>query len=556
LSTRTPVLIVGAGPVGLALAGDLAWRGVACTLIEKTDGAITQPKMDLIGPRTMEFCRRWGIADQVKNCPYNSEHPQDNVWLESLTGYEFGRECFPAPRDAKVPLQSPVGRERCPQDMFDPILRKWVETMPAATLRYLTTLLRFVEGADGVTATIVDAAGNEETIEADFLIGADGGASTVRQGLGIAMTGNAALTYTTNVIFRCPDFWRLHDKKKGYRFIFIGPEGTWCTLVAIDGYDRFRFSIIGDTTRRILSEADVRASIVRAMGKDFDFEILSIVPWVRREMVADSYGTKRVFLTGDAAHLNSPTGAFGMNTGMQDSVDLGWKLAAMVQGWGGDRLLASYEIERRPVALRNVEEASANLRRMLSSQQKLSPLVFAQGAAADAARKEFGEFYTQIMKHEWFTLNIHLGYRYDHSPIICGDGTPAPDDPPMTYTQTARPGSRAPHVWLAPGVSTLDLFGREYVLLAMNPSLDVRPLAEAAEQRSVPFKIVEISDRAVKDAYVDKLVLVRPDGFVCWRSDHLPNDPVGLIDVVRGEGPGVSIAQSMTSQNRPTEAIL
>jgi 2-polyprenyl-6-methoxyphenol hydroxylase-like FAD-dependent oxidoreductase len=177
-------LIVGAGPVGLALAGDLAWRGVACTLIEKTDGAITQPKMDLIGPRTMEFCRRWGIADQVKNCPYNSEHPQDNVWLESLTGYEFGRECFPAPRDAKVPLQSPVGRERCPQDMFDPILRKWVETMPAATLRYHTTLLRFVEGADGVTATIVDAAGNEETIEADFLIGADGGASTVRQGLG------------------------------------------------------------------------------------------------------------------------------------------------------------------------------------------------------------------------------------------------------------------------------------------------------------------------------------------------------------------------------------
>src|SRR6202012_5652107 len=180
----------------------------------------------------------------------NTEHPQDNVWLESLTGYEFGRECFPAPRDAKVPLQSPVGRERCPQDMFDPILRKWVETMPAATLRYHTTLLRFVEGADGVTATIVDAAGNEETIEADFLIGADGGASTVRQGLGIAMTGNAALTYTTNVIFRCPDFWRLHDKKKGYRFIFIGPEGTWCTLVAIDGYDRYRFSIIGDETKR------------------------------------------------------------------------------------------------------------------------------------------------------------------------------------------------------------------------------------------------------------------------------------------------------------------
>jgi 2-polyprenyl-6-methoxyphenol hydroxylase-like FAD-dependent oxidoreductase len=556
VNSRTPVLIVGAGPVGLALAGDLAWRGVACTLIEKTDGVITQPKMDLIGPRTMEFCRRWGIADQVKNCPYNTEHPQDNVWLESLTGHEFGRECFPAPRDAKPPPQSPVGRERCPQDMFDPILRKWVETMPAATLRYHTTLLRFVEGTDGVTATIADAAGNEQTIEADFLVGADGGASTVRQGLGIAMTGNAALTYTTNVIFRCPDFWKLHNKKKGYRFIFIGPEGTWCTLVAIDGYDRFRFSIIGDTTRRTLLEADVRASIVRAMGKDFEFEILSIVPWVRREMVADCYGTKRVFLTGDAAHLNSPTGAFGMNTGMQDSVDLGWKLAAMLQGWGGDRLLASYEIERRPVALRNVEEASANLRRMLSSQQKLSPLTFGEGAAADAARKEFGDFYTQIMKHEWFTLNIHLGYRYDHSPVIHPDGTPTPNDPPMTYAQTARPGSRAPHVWLSPDVSTLDLFGREYVLLTMDPSKDVRPLAEAAKRRNVPFKIVEIADRAVKDAYVNSLVLVRPDGFVCWRSDQLPNDPIGLIDVIRGESRGVSVEKGRTSQDRSTEATL
>jgi 2-polyprenyl-6-methoxyphenol hydroxylase-like FAD-dependent oxidoreductase len=551
---RTPVLIVGAGPVGLALAGELAWRGVACTLIEKTDGAITQPKMDLIGPRTMEFCRRWGIADQVKNCPYNPDHPQDNVWLESLTGYEFGREVFPPPRDAKPPVQSPVGRERCPQDMFDPILRRWVESMPATTLRYHTTLMSFVEGAEGVTATVRNEAGQEETIEADFLVGADGGASTVRQGLGITMTGNPALTYTTNVIFRCPGFWQLHDKKKGYRFIFIGPDGTWCTLVAIDGHDRYRFSIIGDETRRALSEEDVRQAIVRAMGKDFDFEVLSIVPWVRREMVADSYGTKRVFLTGDAAHLNSPTGAFGMNTGMQDSVDLGWKLAAMVQGWGGRRLLESYEPERRPVALRNVAEATSNLRRMLSSREKLSALVFEKGEAGDAARREFGDFYTGIMKHEWFTLNIHLGYLYDGSPIICPDGTPAPNDPPMTYHQTARPGSRAPHVWLKSGISTLDLFGREYVLLKFDPSLDVRPLTEAAGQRKMPFKVVEIADdEATRCAYVNALVLVRPDGFVCWRSDRLSDDAVGLLDIVRGEN-HFALGAVGTDENNVTRA--
>jgi 2-polyprenyl-6-methoxyphenol hydroxylase-like FAD-dependent oxidoreductase len=532
---HTPVLIVGAGPVGLALAGELAWRGVACTLIEKTDGAITQPKMDLIGPRTMEFCRRWGIAEQVRNCPYNPDHPQDNVWLESLTGYEFGREAFPAPRHAKAPAQSPVGRERCPQDMFDPILRRWVESMPAATRRYHTTLVSFVERADGVTAVLRNEAGNEETIEADFLVGADGGASTVRQALGVTTTGNVALTYTTNIIFRCPGFWQLHDKKKGYRFIFIGPDGTWCTLVAIDGHDRYRFSIIGDATRRTLSEDDVRQAIVRAMGKEFDFEIQSIVPWVRREMIADSYGSKRVFLTGDAAHLNSPTGAFGMNTGMQDSVDLGWKLAAIVQGWGGRRLLESYELERRPVAVRNVAEATANLKRMLSSREKLSPLVFEKSAAGDAARKEFGDVYTAIMKHEWFTLSIHLGYLYDQSPIICPDGTPEPNDPPMSYMQTARPGSRAPHVWLKPGVSTLDLFGRGYILLRFYPTADVLSIVETANERNVPLEVVDIADVAAKAAYVNSLVLVRPDGFVGWRGDQLPNDVLGLIDTVRGE---------------------
>jgi hypothetical protein len=271
------------------------------------------------------------------------------------------------------------------------------------------------------------------------------------------------------------------------------------------------------------------------MGKDFDFEVLSIVPWVRRELVADSYGSNRVFIAGDAAHLNSPTGAFGMNTGMQDSVDLGWKLAAMIEGWGGRHLLGSYEPERRPVALRNVEEASENLRRMLSPRLKLSPTVFTTGATGDTARREFGDAYTEMMKREWFTLHIHLGYIYEDSPIIWPDGTPAPDEPVTTYTQTARPGSRAPHVWLSSDRSTLDLFGREFVLLKLDTRLHVSPFVRAAEQRNVPLKVVELKRPEVKSCYGSKLVLVRPDGFVCWRSDKVPANPLGIIDRVRGE---------------------
>ena len=502
--------------------------------MERGDGIITQPKMDLLGPRTMEFCRRWGLEQTVRNCPYNPDHPQDCVWLESLTGYEFGREPFPSPRKEMPPPQSPVKRERCPQDMFDPILRRWVESLPLATLRYHTELLSFDQGNSGVSARIRNSDGTEELIDADYLIGADGGASTVRQALGIEMIGQPTLTYTTNAIFRCKNFWELHDKQKGYRYIFIGPEGTWSTIVAIDGYDRFRFSVVGDANRRTLSEAEIRSLIIRAMGKDFSFEVLSIVPWVRRELIAENYGRGRVFIAGDAAHLNSPTGAFGMNTGMQDAVDLGWKLAAMLEGWGGENLLPSYEAERRPVAQQNIQEATKNLERMISPRKQLSPLVFEPGKEGDAARHAFGDAYTKMMKHEWFTLPTHLGYRYDSSPVVIPDGTPPPDDPPMIYTQTARPGSRAPHVWLADGQSTLDLFGRGFVLLRFDPKVDTSSLELAARKSRMPLTVVDLDHHEARALYVNRLVLVRPDGFVAWRGDSLPFDSKTLVDTVRG----------------------
>ena len=541
---HVPVLIVGAGPIGLALAGELAWRGTASLVVERSDGLITQPKMDLLGPRTMEFCRRWGIAQDVRDCPYNPDMPQDNVWLQSLCGYEFGREPFPSPRDEQPPPQSPVKRERCPQDMFDPILRRWVETFPQASLRYRTAFLGFQQDETGVDATIRTAEGATATLRADYLVGADGGASAVRQILGIGMQGRPLLTYTTNVIFRCTDFWDLHRTRKGYRFIFIGSEGTWGTLVAIDGHDRYRFSIVGDDKQRTITEDAARALIVRAMGKPFDFDILSIVPWVRRELVADGYGRGRVFIAGDAAHLNSPTGAFGMNTGMQDSVDLGWKLDAVLKGWGGSNLLASYEAERRPVALRNIQEASENLRRMISPRENLSPDVFREGTDGDAARRRFGDAYTAMMKREWFTLHIHLGYRYGGSPVIVPDGSAPPDDPVMVYTQTACPGSRAPHVWLAPGQSTLDLFGHGFVLLRFRSDLDVAPFATAASKREMPFAIVDVDDAEAKALYENDLVLVRPDGFVAWRGDRLPRDVDEVIDIVRGATRDQTAAES------------
>jgi hypothetical protein len=274
------------------------------------------------------------------------------------------------------------------------------------------------------------------------------------------------------------------------------------------------------------------------MGKPFEFEILSILPWVRRQLVAEHYGTKRVFLSGDACHLTSPTGGFGMNTGAQDSVDLGWKLEAMVKGWGGPELLRSYGIERRPVAERNVAEATGNLERMLTPRDRNPPeALFQEGAAGDDARAKYGGAYTEMMKREWFTLGIHLGYRYEGSPVIVPDGTPEPPDPVSSYTQTARPGHRAPHVWLSPERSTLDLFGRGYTLLRFNDRADgVSGLIEAARARNVPLELVDMDNGEAADLYQTRLVLVRPDGHVAWRADVPPRDPMRVIDVVRGAG--------------------
>jgi 2-polyprenyl-6-methoxyphenol hydroxylase-like FAD-dependent oxidoreductase len=547
--SQVPVLIVGAGPVGLALAGDLGWRGTPCMLIEKSDGSIYQPKMDLVGIRTMEFCRRWDIVPWVENCPYNRDYPQDFAYVTGMNGYELGRERMPSMRDDRPPPQSPQKKERCPQDMFDPILTRFAQRYPHVTMRYRTELLSLQEHASGVTATLLDLeTGKQETVEAAYLIGCDGGGSTVRQALDIGMTGSPVLTYTTNAIFRCDHFEQVHDKAPGYRFIFIGPEGTWATCVAINGADRWRFSIIGDENKRTLTEDDVRAAIVRAVGREFDFEILSILPWIRRELMADRYGSKRVFIAGDAAHLTSPTGGFGMNTGIQDAVDLAWKLEACLRGWGGPVLLDSYEVERRPVAVRNVQESTGNLNRMLAPRKQRPPReIFEPGAEADRARAEFGGRFAEMMKREWHTLGIHLGYVYEGSPVIVPDGTPPPPDEVTTYTQTARPGSRAPHVWLDDGRSTLDLFGRGFVLLriggAAPPGDGIR---QAAAARGVPLQVVEIDSAAARELYARRLVLVRPDGHVAWRGDAEPADAMSLIDVVRGAANAAAQASPKT----------
>ena len=491
--------------------------------------------MDLVGVRTMEFCRRWGIVKHVEASAYNRELAQDNVYVTSLAGFELGRERMPSMKASLPPAQSPQKRERCPQDMFDPILRDWARSFPNVDVRYRHKLIGFTERADRVTARVLALESHAEfDLDARYLVGCDGASSSVAKAIACDMEGTPVLSHTTNIILRAPQLMSLHDKGEAYRFIVVNIEGTWATIVAINGFDRWRMSIVHSPPDGF-SRAEIEAAIRRAVGLEFAFEILSIPTWTRRELVAQNYGSGRVYIAGDAAHVMSPTGGFGMNTGIGDAVDLAWKLDAVLGGWGGPALLDSYTPVLRPVAVFNGRESSQNLARMLSP--KPEPGLCDDTPEAAALRARVGAAFAEAMRHEWFTIGVHLGYRYDESPICWPDGSAGAPHEVARYVQESRAGARAPHVWLRDGRSTLDLFGDGFVLLRFTAGAAAEPIAAALRDRGVPVEIVELSaEPAAVDAYAAPLVLVRPDGHVAWRGTAM-REPERLADCVRGNAP-------------------
>jgi 2-polyprenyl-6-methoxyphenol hydroxylase-like FAD-dependent oxidoreductase len=535
------VLVIGAGPVGLALTGDLGWRDRQCIVIDRGDGSIFQPKMDLVGIRTMEFCRRWGIVGDVEESPYDRDYPQDNVYLTTLNGYELGRQAMPSMRAESPPPESPQKRERCPQNMFDPILRKFAESQQSMPILYEHEFVSFEQDDTGVTAKIVRQSDNHAfEIRARYLVGCDGGRSTVREQLGIGMNGKGVLTYTTNVIFRCPEFNRLHDKAPGYRYMFVDGTGVWATIVAINGKDCWRMSIVGNADeRKRYTEDELTAFARRALGKPFEPEILSVLNWTRAELVAERYYEGRVFICGDACHLTSPTGGLGMNTGIGDAVDLSWKLDAALQGWGGPALFDAYEIERKPIAERITRFSTGNLETM--KQVRNSTRLEEDSAVGAAERRQVGEALGEGLKREWFSLNMHLGNRYVDSPICAypehedREQIVAEYNDGVNYRPTTRPGCRAPHAWLASGRSTLDLFGRGYVLVSFAVDENAQHLVDAAHRAGLPLAQHVLDESAVAALYEKRHVLVRPDGHVAWRGDELPAEPATLLATITGK---------------------
>jgi 2-polyprenyl-6-methoxyphenol hydroxylase-like FAD-dependent oxidoreductase len=527
----TSVLIAGAGPVGLALACELGMRGVDCLLVEKRDGAITVPRMSAVSARNMEFCRRWGIADQVRGV-WPADHALDCIYLESLRGQELARVRVPSYAQRDKSGFSPEGYCHCPQIFFDPILAARVKRLPNIDMRYNTAVEAFTQEADGVAVTLADAkTGTTQTVRARYLIGCDGPAGMVRAALGIALGGLGAIADSVNIFFRSAEFPKLHDKGWARFYRVIDETGCWGELIPIDGKEMWRLTVFQDPA----AAQDPDTRLRKMMGGEFPYAIISAQPWERRDYVAERYREGRVFIAGDAAHQCSPTGGLGMHMGLEEAVNLAWKLAAVFEGWGGEHLLASYEAERRPIALRNVAMATQNFRSITGIPG------WDKSASADNTA-DWRASMPKISPPE----HLKVQYAYEQSPICIDDGTPPVEIRMDRYIASTRPGTRAPHAWLADGRSTLDLYGDGIVLVRLGEDApDASALIEAAKSRRVPLREATMADPAIAALYERKLVLVRPDGHVAWRGDECPADASAVIDRVRG-----AEANAQTSEKR------
>jgi 2-polyprenyl-6-methoxyphenol hydroxylase-like FAD-dependent oxidoreductase len=516
------VIIAGAGPVGLALACELGQRGIDCLLIEKRDGVITVPKQSMVTSRVMEFCRRWGVATKVRNAVWPESHPRDFVYVDNMCGRELLRVKMPSYAEQRGGLAfTPEPPCPCPQIYFDPILLARVKTFPHIAIAYNTRLDSFIQDEQGVSVAVTDlASSGVRCLRTQFLVGCEGPAGIVRQGLGIALGGLGVMAHSLNLFFRSAELASVHDKGWARFYRLIDETGCWAELIPIDGRELWRLTVFDKPASQRPADHLLR----RMAGGPFAYEMLSVDPWERRDFVAQSYGVGRVFIAGDAAHECSPTGGLGMHSGIEEAGNLGWKLAAVIEGWGGSALLNSYEAERRPIAARNVEFATRTYRAITG--------IPACRADCAEALAEWGR-----RPPRWLQVPDHLKiqYCYEASPICIDDGTPPSEPEPEHFMPSSRPGSRAPHAWLGDGRSTIDLFGNGFVLLRLGEDApEANELIEAARSRRVPLRVTQIADPAIAELYARKLVLVRPDGHVAWRGDDVPPDAGAIVDHVRG----------------------
>src|SRR6516164_4381422 len=534
------VLIVGAGPTGLTLAIDLGRRGVRCTLVEQKVQPAFLPKMERVNARSMEIYRRMGLAEKIRAAGLRADCPIDVYIVLSLTeppllhlpypSVEQARAQTRATNDGTLPLEP---YQLISQYTLEPLLKSVAESIPSLRVRFGWEFIALRQDGDGVSARLRSVKGEVEEIRAAYLVGCDGGASAVRKELGIGLSGEGNLLELRQALFRC-------DELFGRLPIGNGPGRGRHYHVADD---KATFLIMQDSTRHwtlhsvLDSDEKMKIEFEQTVGIPVKYEMLSCAPWRRNLLLADRYGIGRVFLAGDAVHLVIPTGGLGMNSGVGDAIDLSWKLAAVLRGWGGPGLLPSYEIERRQVGERNVaasRHATLGRRKWRAAWRPEIADDTPEGAAARANLARIADV-EQRKSNEM--IGAELGYRYVGSPLIATEPGEGPAHDFMRYLPTTWPGARLPHLWLRDGAAVFDRigYGHGYCLLRLGgKQAGTAALADAFARLAAPLQVLDIADEHARDICGCDLLLLRPDLHVVWRGHAVPAEPERLAALATG----------------------
>jgi 2-polyprenyl-6-methoxyphenol hydroxylase-like FAD-dependent oxidoreductase len=535
---QTDVIIVGAGPVGLTLAVDLGLRGISCTLIEQKPAPEFLPKMERCNARTMEIFRRMGLADKIRAAGLKSDVPMDVFVILSMVEPPLLHLNYPSVDAARAEIQK-INDGTMPLEPYqlisqytlEPLLKAEAEHLPCINVCYGCEFIEFTQDETGVTATIRNPAGTTESVRGAYLVGCDGGGSKVRKQLDIRLRGEGDLLRLRQALYRCDE---LFDRLP----LGNGPGHGRHYHVADD---RATFLIMQDSTKHwtlhavVDSDEEMKHQFEKTIGVPVQYEMLYCGEWKQNLLLADRYGTKRVFLAGDSAHLVIPTGGLGMNTGVGDAIDLSWKLAATLKGWGGPNLLASYEIERRQIGDRNIGASRyASLgRRKWRSQWR--PEMRDQTPSGVAARENLTRVADVEQRKTNEMIGAELGYRYIDSPLI--DNIPGgPENLFREYHPTTWPGARLPHVWLDDGTPIQDHIPADgYTLLRLNGvTADTSALEAAIRARGAPLAVLNIYNTAAREIYQRDLLLLRPDMHVIWRGNQPPEDAARLAAIATG----------------------
>jgi 2-polyprenyl-6-methoxyphenol hydroxylase-like FAD-dependent oxidoreductase len=539
---KFPVLIIGAGPVGLTMAMDLAQRGIDVVVVEtRHRGEPPNVKCNHVSARTMEIFRRLGVAQTIRSSGLPEDYPHDVAYRTSFTGMELSRIPIPCRRDRFTDTAGPDGNwptpeppHRINQIYLEPILFEHVAGLPRVKILNRTSIDDFSQDDEGVTAVghHLDT-GALVSIRCQYMVGCDGGRSNTRKKIGAKLEGVDVVGRVQSTYIRAPELIKRLNVAPAWATFSLNPRRCG-NVYAIDGQENWLIHnyLKEDETDFDSVNRDWAIRQILGVDDDFQYEILTNEDWVGRRLVADKFRDRRVFICGDAAHLWIPMAGYGMNAGIADAMNLSWLLAAHLNGWASAGILDAYERERKPIT-EQVSRFAMNHAIALQKEREAIPLGLEElGPDGDALRTQAGQKLYDLNVQQYCCAGLNFGYFYDASHLIAYDGDAPPGYTMYQFTPSTVPGCRTPHVWLDGGQSLYDAMGHDYALLRTDPTLDVSPLLEEASARGIPLRVIDITGEAALGIYKEALVLSRPDQHVAWRGQQLPDDVDALLNLI------------------------